>query len=184
MLRRTRTTVNRSLEFNLDRDVDGTNPCPEDFREKMRQFPKGTGAFARFFETMLHYHYPDWPLIRSEWHCVNGRDVPLEPPTPSDEQLDQQIRAALAEARITMIGPSMGAIVINELPDRFRDLSYADIVVMASAASMRDTRRVLNRYFEDTPGEDPDTNFYALMLHPLNDARERQYAGAVRRAAC
>jgi hypothetical protein len=24
-----------------------------------------------------------------------------------------------------------------------------------------------------------DTSFYALMLHPLNDARERQYAGAV-----
>jgi hypothetical protein len=57
MVRRTRTTINRSLEFNLDRDVDGTNPCPEDFREKLRQFPKGTGAFARFFETLLHYYY-------------------------------------------------------------------------------------------------------------------------------
>jgi pimeloyl-ACP methyl ester carboxylesterase len=145
----------------------------------MRQFPKGTGAFARFFETLLHYYYPDWELIRSEWHCIDGRDARLDPPTPADEQLDQQIRAALADARITMIGHSMGAIVINELLDRFRDLPYADIVVMASAASMRDTRRVLNRYFEDAPGGEPDTNFHALMLHPLNDARERQYAGAV-----
>ena len=178
MLRRTRTTINRSLEYNLNRDVDGTNPCPEDFREKMRQFPKGTGAFARFFETLLHYYYQDWPLIRSEWHCVNGQDVPQAPPTPAEEQVDQQIRAALAKAQITMIGHSMGAIVINELLERFRDLPYADIVVMAPAASLRDTRRVLDRYF-DVPGEGPDTNFYALMLHPLNDARERQYGGAV-----
>ena len=57
---------------------------------------------------------------------------------------------------------------------------------MASAASLRDTRRVLNRYFEDmpiAPGYSADTYFYALMLHPLNDARERHTAARCRRAA-
>ena len=178
MLRRTRTTINRSMEFNLNRDIDQTNKCPNDFREKMLRFPKGTGAFARFFEILLH-DYKDWKLIRSEWRCENGREIRQVPPTAEEEREDQLIREALADAQITMIGHSMGAIVINELFDRFRDLPYADIVVMASAASLRETRRVLNRYFEDRPDGDPDTNFYALMLHPLNDARERQYAGAV-----
>ena len=51
MVRRTRTTINRSMEYNLNRDLDDTNKCPNDFTEKMKQFPKGTGAFARFFET-------------------------------------------------------------------------------------------------------------------------------------
>ena len=71
----------------------------------------------------------------------------------------------------------------------FPDLPYTDIVAMASAASLRDTRRVLNRYFEDCGAgqalrdicgkQPPDTQFHALMLHPLNDTREREYGGAV-----
>ena len=178
MVRRTRTTINRSMEYNLNRNLDDTNKCPHDFTEKMKQFPKGTGAFARFFETLLHYYYQDWELIRSEWRCEDGREARQPPPTPEEEREDQLIRAALAQAQITMIGHSMGAIVINELLERFGDLPYADIVLMASAASLRDTRRVVDRYFDNPEGE-PDTNFYALMLHPLNDVRERQYAGAV-----
>ncbi len=178
MLRRTRTTINRSMEFDLNRDVDGANKCPNDFREKMTQFPKGTGVFARFFETTLRYHQGLEP-VRSEWHCLGDHEAPAAPPTATEQAQDQMIRDALANARITLIGHSMGAIVINELLERFRNLPYADIVVMASAASLRDTRRVLNRYFEDNPGQHPDTYFYSLMLHPLNDAREREYGGAV-----
>jgi pimeloyl-ACP methyl ester carboxylesterase len=188
MLRRTRTTINRSIEFNLNRDVDGTNRCPNNFRERMTQFPKGTGVFASFFETTLRYH-KDWALKRSEWRCLGDHEEPEPPPTAEEQEQDRLIRAALANAQITLIGHSMGAIVINALVERFPDLPYTDIVVMASAASLRDTRRVLNRYFEDcgprqaAPDvcgkEPPDTRFYALMLHPLNDAREREYGGAV-----
>jgi pimeloyl-ACP methyl ester carboxylesterase len=178
MLRRTRTTVNRSLEFNLNRHVDGTSRCPKDFREKMDLYPKGTGTFASFFEATLRYHQGKG-LKPSEWRCGPNGDEEEEAPTPGEANEDQLIRAALVNAQITLIGHSMGAIVINELVDRFPNLPYADIVVMASAASLRDTRRVLNRFFEDYREEHEDTHFYSLMLHPLNDARERQYAGAV-----
>ena len=193
MVRRTRTTINRSAEFNLNRNIDGSIDCPDRFREEMEQFPKGTGVFARFFETAL-YHYKGWELPRFKWPCNGGEDG-VEPLTTEEIRQRQhdydQIRDALQDARVTVIAHSMGAIVINELLDLFPDLPYADVVVMASAASLRDTRRVLNRYFEmkDKSAteeeeeclseEDVGTCFYSLMLHPLNDARERQYYGAV-----
>ena len=149
MLRRTRTTINRSMEFNLNRDVDGTNKCPKDFREKMKNLPERD----RRLRALLRDHFALLPGLGAEplRVALRGRveTKQAEPPTPEEEREDQLIGAALAKAQITMIGHSMGAIVINELLDRFPDLPYADIVVMASAASLRDTRRVLNRFFED-----------------------------------
>jgi pimeloyl-ACP methyl ester carboxylesterase len=178
MLRITRTTVNRSIEFNLNRDADGTNGCPNDFAERARQFTKGTGVFAEFFETTLRYH-KGRELPRSEWRCIGDHEEPETQPTAEVKAEDRLIYEALANAQITLIGHSMGAIVINELLDRFADLPYADIVVMASAASLRDTRRVFNQYYENKPDNAAETHFYSLMLHPLNDAREREYGGAV-----
>jgi hypothetical protein len=190
MLRRTRTTIRRSVEFNLDRHtdwnhdgvIDGSSKCPNYFREEVRDFPKGTGTFARFFETMVRYR-DGRGLPRSEWRCDNEGEKHRPAPTPQEaakeQDQDKVIADALAKAKITLIGHSMGAIVINELLSRFLDLPYSDIVVMASAASLRDTRRVLDRYFEDTQAEGKGTHFYSLMLHPLNDTRERQYGGVV-----
>ena len=105
------------------------------------------------------------------------------PPSPeqaaADARTDAAIAEALAHARITLIGHSMGAIVVNELVDKFPNLPYGEIVVMASAASLRDTRRVMDAYFESAQGQAADTRLFALSLHPLNDARERPYRGAV-----
>lgn len=192
MLRRTRTTIRQPLEFDLDRhadwngdgEIDGWNKCPNDFIEKRRDFPKGTGVFGRFFETIVRYRKPDGRgMPVSTWRCTAAGEVKEEPPTPeqaaADARTDQAIAEALERAGITLIGHSMGAIVINELVDRFENLPYSEIVVMASAASLRETRRVMDAYFESDTGGARDTRFHALMLHPLNDARERQFAGAV-----
>ncbi len=127
---------------------------------------------------------PPRQIDPAAWQAVG---CTLPPPTP----------ASAEPLRITLIGHSMGAIVINELLARFDDLPYENIVVMASAASLRETKRVLDRYFDryfkeakagpacSEPGEtycSPDgriTRFFSLMLHPLNDARERQMLGSV-----
>ena len=69
----------------------------------------------------------------------------------------------------------MGAIAVNELVSIYRDLPYSDIVYMAAASSIRDTRRAI----EPLLLQHPKLRFYNLMLHPLNDVRERYYAGAV-----
>lgn len=190
MLRRTRTTIRQPLEFDLDRhadwngdgQIDAWNKCPQDYLEKQRDFPKGMGIFARFFETMVRYR-DGRGLPRSAWRCTVDGEVREAPTTPEqaarDARTDAAIAKALANARITLIGHSMGAIVINELVDKFDNLPYAEIVVMASAASLRDTRRVIDTYLESSRAAQADTRFHALMLHPLNDAREREFAGAV-----
>jgi pimeloyl-ACP methyl ester carboxylesterase len=177
MLRRTRTTINRSIEFNLNRDVDGTNKCPNDFDERMAQFTKGTGVFAQFFESTYRY-YSGVKVEPPKWRCPGNREEKEPPPTADRAAKEKLIRDTLANAEITLIGHSMGAIVINELLERFNSLPYTDIVVMASAASLRDTRRVLDRFFEESKRR-VDTYFYSLMLHPLNDAREHVYGGTV-----
>lgn len=170
-LRRTRTTVRRSVEFNLDRHAD--------WDQDWRDFPRGTGVFVRFFKVLERYR-TGRGMPCSEWHCsTDGEKPKLTPDEAAKEQeQDKAIAAALAKAKITVIGHSMGAIVINELNERFPRLPYSDIVVMASAASLRETRRVIDRYFEDVK-EAEDARFYSLMLHPLNEARERQGLGAV-----
>lgn len=191
-LRRTRTTIRRTVEFDLDRYApgrihDGLNP--DEFRKVNDSFTKGTGVFARFFETLLQY-YKGKRRLCSEWFCDESRTLSPDRgdsgSSAEHKSDDDAIVSALANARITLIGHSMGAIVINELVERFPDLPYGDIVVMASAASLRDTRRVITNYFEspftpfsESQGKPIDTRFYSLMLHPLNDAGESTGAGLI-----
>lgn len=70
---------------------------------------------------------------------------------------------------ITLIGHSMGAIVMNELVRHFYDLPYRNIVYMAAACSIRDWEASVLPYMEEHHG----TRFYSLMLHPTVEARER-----------
>ena len=135
MLRRTRTTINRSIEFNLNRDVDRTNKCPNDFHERMAQFTKGTGVFAQFFELTYRY-YSGVKVEPPKWRCLGDQEEKEPLPTTDTATKEQLIRDALANAEITLIGHSMGAIVINELLERFNSLPYADIVVMASGSEL------------------------------------------------
>ena len=209
MLRRTRTTVRRSIEHYLDRrgyhverelkdgsiqsrHLDQASACPNDLQEKLDTFQQGTGVFARFFE-LLRRHQSGEELPSNKWvchgdyECETGADDgdqrckngDLIVDVDKNESDDARIRTALKGAKITLVGHSMGAIVINELLSRFPSLPYSDIVVMAAASSIRDTRETLNRYFSQNPELAEQTRFYSLMLHPLNDARERQGLGAV-----
>ena len=88
----------------------------------------------------------------------------------------------LRNARIVMIGHSMGAIVVNELLQLFPDLPYEFLVYMAGAASVRDTSRAVTPVLVDNLG---CTKFYGLMLHPMNEAREsnRLWPAAFRQLA-
>jgi hypothetical protein len=75
--------------------------------------------------------------------------------------------------QVTMIGHSMGAMVLNEwfLRDVLegRQYSYPNIVYMAAACSVRDFRRTVIPYMllHDA------TCFHSLMLHPVAELRER-----------
>ncbi|HEY8750877.1 MAG TPA: hypothetical protein VIM11_23030 [Tepidisphaeraceae bacterium] len=87
--------------------------------------------------------------------------------------------------QVTLIGHSMGTIVLNEWLRRDlleqRKQFYANIVYMAAACSIRDFSRSVIPYLvqhrADSASPDParaaGTQFYNLMLHPLADLRER-----------
>ncbi|MGV6800587.1 MAG: hypothetical protein ACWA5L_01545 [bacterium] len=69
---------------------------------------------------------------------------------------------------ITFVGHSMGAIVGNEMAHDFPDLPYKRIIFMGAATSIRDTQNGVFKLLEDNP----DVEFYNLMLHPLSESRE------------
>jgi hypothetical protein len=74
---------------------------------------------------------------------------------------------------ITLVGHSMGTMVLNEWLRRdileSKHLLYSNIVYMAAACSVRDFSRSVLPYLINNP----QTQFYDLMLHPLADLQER-----------
>lgn len=76
-----------------------------------------------------------------------------------------------ATCEVTLIGHSMGSIVLNELVRRNTEMSYKHIVFMAAACSVRDFHRAIVPYLESHP----ETSFYNLTLHPGNEVREMNY---------
>jgi hypothetical protein len=78
---------------------------------------------------------------------------------------------------ITLVGHSMGAIVVNEILRSFPDLPYRSIVYMGAAASVRDTLAALDHVTRINPR--PDLRFYNLSLHQDAEANEIGYFGTV-----
>jgi hypothetical protein len=72
---------------------------------------------------------------------------------------------------ITLIGHSMGTIIINEIIRRFPKLQYKDIIYMAAACTIRDFEcKVAPLMSTNT-----DIKIYNLCLHPIAEASEAQW---------
>lgn len=69
---------------------------------------------------------------------------------------------------ITLVGHSMGAIVLNEVLSTYPDLPVRNIVYMAPACSVRDLEKVVVPYLQ----RHPDCRFFLLTLHPVAEADE------------
>lgn len=171
-LRRTKTTIRKPIEFYLERNSDrSVVACPNNLSEDMLHYPEGTGAFAKIIR-MLSMAHTEGVLPVGHWKCTDDGDLPQGEATPIPE---------IAEFKdlplsVTMIGHSMGAIIVNELIYRFPDdLPYTDIVYMAAAAGADDTRDAIQPLLLDKK----NIRVFNLVLHPLNDARERYAKGSV-----
>ena len=70
---------------------------------------------------------------------------------------------------ITVVGHSMGAIVLNEAIRRKPYLPIKNIVYMAAASTIRDYAISVQPYLRRSK----DTHFYNLMLHPDSEMDER-----------
>ncbi|WP_221031525.1 alpha/beta hydrolase [Actomonas aquatica] len=84
----------------------------------------------------------------------------------------QEIEKRLGEKGITLEiylhGHSMGAIIANDLVRMYPDLPYKRIVHLASADSVRNWVDKTEPYLR----KHPETEFYNLVLHPVNEERE------------
>lgn len=73
---------------------------------------------------------------------------------------------------MTLIGHSMGTIVLNRVLREFPDLPVRNIVYMAAACSIDDFRTSVIPYL--LRDENQEARFYNLMLHPDAEVREYQ----------
>lgn len=89
------------------------------------------------------------------------------------EQLETLLAKPDHENRpLTVIGHSMGTIIVNEILVRHSGLPYDKIVYMAAACSIRDFERSVVPIL----AHQPDAHFFNLCLHPVAEAREIQWA--------
>lgn len=79
------------------------------------------------------------------------------------------------KVQITLIGHSMGTIILGDLIRLFPKLPYRDIVYMGAATSIGEFARSVIPYLR----ENPEARFYNLMLHPQREAVELTGGGAV-----
>uniref|UniRef100_A0A831XK10 Lipoprotein n=1 Tax=Geobacter metallireducens TaxID=28232 RepID=A0A831XK10_GEOME len=90
-------------------------------------------------------------------------------------QLDRRLEGNTAH-EITLIGHSMGTIVLNELlrsHDDYPNLRIRTVVYMAAACSIRDFQGAVIPFMQSERGK--EARFFNLTLHPLNDAREADW---------
>jgi pimeloyl-ACP methyl ester carboxylesterase len=85
-------------------------------------------------------------------------------------------QCATEALRITVIGHSMGALVINEMMQNFPDLPYENVVFMAAANSIRDFKAMTEPVLKNPRCR--DLRFYNLSLHPIAEARDLELYGA------
>ena len=72
------------------------------------------------------------------------------------------------KAHITIIGHSMGTIIINKAIEHYRRIRYDNIVFMAAADNINNTINSVGYYLQ----ENSNTQFYNLALHPHAEASE------------
>lgn len=165
MVRRTRTTIRRPIEFDINLADDFKPGQIKHLEQDKLDYPNGIGAFAKFF-TMLQY-------CTARKKEPDGSLVPVQNACPKN--LVGAARSDWWDIQLTVIGHSMGTMVMNELIPLHPDLPYRNLVFMAAAASVRDTTRAMSPVVleaNNVQGETAPLHFYNLMLHPQNDANE------------
>lgn len=150
----------------------------------LKKYPNGLGKFARLFTDISRCRHGSLENCNPQFEKTKtGHKHFFELDSNSIKKFWNHIREP--SLKITMIGHSMGTIVLNELIPHFEGtLPINNIVYMAAAASIRETERALEPLLERPNCKDSDCpneileksfktpNFYSLMLHPKNEARE------------
>jgi hypothetical protein len=108
----------------------------------------------------------------------SSTNTPVTIGKPSDaglslffNDLDTFLHTAGTNCELTIIGHSMGAMIINKALRQTPSLTIRNIVYMAPACSFRDFQTSVLPYLH----ANPQTQFYCLGLHPRNERREMHW---------
>ena len=109
------------------------------------------------------------PILKpEESHPTGGLSILME------ELRNLKKQAGQDDYQVTLIGHSMGTIILNELLNLYstdQDFQYDEIVYLAAACTIKNFERAVIPYLE----QHPTTKFYNLTLHPYGDAREKTF---------
>jgi pimeloyl-ACP methyl ester carboxylesterase len=174
MQRRTAMLFRTEAEFRgvsrkaVEESRKGNTPVQAEQKkavELARQYDTGA-ALARFIDRFQEEFLPRF--------CR----VPAEEATP-DTPKEHQEGAVACEKRleVTLVGHSMGTIIIDRLLRYAPNLQVKNIVFMAAATSVEDYRDTVDAYLDRHRGNDGDkstgTQMYHLVLHPLAEVTEQ-----------
>jgi len=93
------------------------------------------------------------------------------------QESDQDSTANGSPIRLSLIGHSMGSMIISEIVAAFPELPYRDIVFLGAAVNGRDFRNMVIPLLKSSPYS--DLHFYSASLLPSNEARELNYLGTL-----
>lgn len=107
--------------------------------------------------------------------CKEGRYT--RPSSYSQERLLESPDTEPCEhpVEITLVGHSMGTIIINRLLRYAPDLEVKNIVFMGAATTVEDYRSTIIPYLLRHQKKGAETQMYHLVLHPLAEVTERNY---------
>lgn len=140
---------------------------PAEFDPKDRTF---TGEIGGISQQIAGYGPPTVdPILRpEESNPTGGLAILMEELRNLKKQEGQD------DYRVTLIGHSMGTIILNELLSLYntdQDFQYDEIVYLAAACTIKNFEHSVIPYLE----QHPTTKFYNLTLHPYGDAREKTF---------
>jgi hypothetical protein len=130
-----------------------------------------TGAALAYFITRFQRDF--LPSI-----CRGEAYVPPSPSEISEEAKPQSHEEGSVSCphrlEISLVGHSMGTIIIDRLLRYAPNLVVKNIVFMGAATSVEDYRDTVDAYLDRHKGDgEPGTQMYHLVLHPLAEATER-----------
>jgi hypothetical protein len=146
MLHRTENVLRRSREFEMREHEDGDDgDCGDDAEDiDVHLEQDATGALAIFLSALERHIQKQEELHREKF---------------GQSTLCYQI---------TLVGHSMGAIIINNVLSLFPDLPVTTIVYMAPACSIGETERAVVPFLK----KHSTAKFHLLTLHPLAEGDE------------
>lgn len=109
-------------------------------------------------------------------NCTDHDGQKAEIPKGAAYQLFSKLQAYMKkheDTELTLVGHSMGAIVLNRALREFPDLASTNkvnVVYLAAACSIDDFRNSVIPYLQ----RNEQAHFYSLMLHPFAEVREWQ----------